>query len=144
MKRVEIYTDGACSGNPGPGGYAGILNYNNVEKIISGGEKNTTNNRMELIAVIKSIEILKESCQIDVYTDSAYVFNAINDKWINTWQLNGWVNSRKKDVLNKDLWLRLIDLMKIHSVTFHKVKGHSTNEKNNRCDLIAREEILKL
>ncbi len=144
MKVVEIYTDGACSGNPGPGGYAGILNYNNNEKIISGGENNTTNNRMELMAVIKSLEILKEMCNVNLYSDSAYVCNAINENWTLSWQLNNWRNSKNKEVLNKDLWLRLIELLSYHKVKFIKVKGHSSNEKNNRCDSIARDEIKKI
>ncbi len=144
MKTVYIYTDGACSGNPGPGGYAGILMYNDKRKIISGGEKLTTNNRMELIAVIKSLSALKENCEVDLYTDSAYVCNAILQDWLTNWQLNNWKNSQKKQVLNQDLWLILIELLEKHKVTFHKVKGHSDNKYNNECDEIARNEITKL
>lgn len=144
MKKVIIYTDGACSGNPGPGGYAGILIYNGKEKIISGGEENTTNNRMELTAVIKSLETLKEPCEVDLYTDSAYVSNAILQKWLTDWQLKNWKNSQKKAVLNKDLWEKLIKKLEEHKVNFIKVKGHSDNINNNRCDEIARNEILKL
>ena len=144
MKKVIIYTDGACSGNPGPGGYAGILIYNGKEKIVSGGERNTTNNRMELTAVIKSLEKLKEPCEVDLYTDSAYVSNAILQNWLTDWQLKNWKNSQKKTVLNKDLWESLIEKLTIHKVNFIKVKGHSDNVNNNRCDEIARNEILKL
>ncbi|MBQ3214074.1 MAG: ribonuclease HI [Clostridia bacterium] len=143
MKKVEIYTDGACSGNPGPGGYAGILFYNGKEKVISGGEETTTNNRMELTAVIKALEVLKEICEVNLYTDSAYVCNAITQNWLTDWQLNNWKNSQKKSVLNKDLWLQLIELITRHKVNFIKVKGHSDNINNNRCDEIARNEILK-
>lgn len=143
-KEVTIYTDGACSGNPGPGGYAGILFYNDNKKVISGGELETTNNRMELTAVIKSLSALKEICEVDLYTDSAYVCNAITQDWITNWQLNNWKNSQKKQVLNKDLWLDLIALLEKHKVNFIKVKGHSDNKYNNECDEIARNEILKL
>lgn len=144
MKKIEIYTDGACSGNPGPGGYAGILFYKGKEKIVSGGEQKTTNNRMELTAVIKSLEALKEVCEIDLYTDSAYVCNAITQDWLTDWQLKNWKNSQKKPVLNKDLWVQLLDLIGKHKVNFIKVKGHADNLNNNRCDEIARNEILKL
>ena len=144
MKQVELYTDGACSGNPGPGGYAAILNYKGTEKIVSGGEEQTTNNRMELTAVIRGLEALKEKCMVDIYTDSAYVCNAINNKWLEDWQLNGWKNAQKKAVQNKELWLKLLELITYHKITFYKVKGHADNEKNNRCDKIARDEIAKL
>lgn len=144
MKEIEIYTDGACSGNPGPGGFCAILNYNGIEKIISGGEARTTNNRMELMAVIVALKALKEKCNVKLYSDSAYVCNAINNNWLMSWQLNSWRNSNKKEVLNKDLWLELINLLTEHKVEFIKVKGHADNEKNNRCDKIARSEIAKL
>lgn len=144
MKKIEIYTDGACSGNPGPGGYGAILLYNETKKIVSGGDKNTTNNRMELMAVIQSLKTLKETCEVTLYTDSAYVCNAITQNWIENWQLNNWRNSQKKPVLNKDLWLELIDLLTIHKVKFIKVKGHADNKYNNMCDEIARNEISKL
>lgn len=144
MKEIEIYTDGACSGNPGPGGFCAILNYNGIEKIISGGEVRTTNNRMELMAVIVALKALKEKCNVKLYSDSAYVCNAINNNWLMSWQLNSWRNSNKKEVLNKDLWLELINLLTEHNVEFIKVKGHADNEKNNRCDKIARSEIVKL
>lgn len=144
MKKIDIYTDGACSGNPGPGGYAGILIYGSKEKIISGGDNLTTNNRMELMAVIKSLQALKEICEVDLYTDSAYVCNAITQGWLEDWQLKNWKNSQKKPVLNKDLWLELLEMLTKHKVNFIKVKGHSDNYNNNRCDEIARNEILKL
>ena len=143
MRKVEIYTDGACSGNPGPGGWAGILNYKGEEKIFSGFEDNTTNNKMELTAVIKSLEALKEPCEVDLYTDSAYVSNAILEDWITTWQLNNWKNSQKKEILNIELWKKLIKLLTIHKVKFIKVKGHADNFNNNRCDKIARGQIEK-
>ena len=144
MKKIDIYTDGACSGNPGPGGYAGILIYGSKEKIISGGDNLTTNNRMELMAVIKSLQALKEICKVDLYTDSAYVCNAITQGWLEDWQLKNWKNSQRKPVLNKDLWLELLEMLTKHKVNFIKVKGHSDNYNNNRCDEIARNEILKL
>lgn len=143
MKKVEIYTDGACSGNPGLGGYASILIYNGVEKEITGSEDNTTNNRMELLAVIKGLEALKESCMVDLYTDSQYVASAFNENWLESWQNNGWKNSNKKEIKNVDLWERLINLIKIHKVNFIKVKGHADNEYNNRCDKLAVEEYKK-
>ena len=144
MKEVEIYTDGACSGNPGPGGYAGILIYNNKEKIVSGGQENTTNNQMELLAVINSLKALKEQCSVSLYSDSAYVCNAIEQNWLTNWQMNNWKNSNRKTVLNKELWLELLDLITFHKVKFIKVKGHANNINNNRCDEIARKEIEKL
>ncbi|MGI6092492.1 MAG: ribonuclease HI [Veillonellaceae bacterium] len=142
MAEVEIYTDGACSGNPGPGGWGSILIYKGVEKEISGYEQNTTNNRMELTAVIKALELLKFSCEVTIYTDSAYVCKAFLDGWINSWIAKGWVTSKKTPVENKELWLRLIELVGKHKVKWVKVKGHSDNEKNNRCDLLARQAII--
>ena len=139
MKNVEIYTDGACSGNPGSGGYCAILIFNGIEKIISGGESETTNNRMELLAVIEGLKALKEPCNVTLYSDSQYVVNAINQKWIDGWQVNGWRNSAKDAVKNVELWKSLLKLLAIHKVEFIKVKGHSDNEYNNRCDKIARE-----
>ncbi len=144
MKTVEIYTDGACSGNPGAGGYSAILIYNGIEKIISGSENLTTNNRMELLAVIKGLESLKEKCKVNVYSDSSYVINAFNEGWIDSWQANSWRNSNKKDVKNVDLWQRLLGLKNLHEITFIKVKGHADNEYNNRCDKIAVDEYKKL
>ena len=140
MKEVTLYTDGACSGNPGVGGYCAILIYKGKEKIISGAESTTTNNRMELMAVIKGLEALKEPCKVEVYSDSAYVVNAFLQDWIKNWQNNGFKTSKGK-VLNIELWQKLIELCACHDVSWHKVKGHADNEYNNRCDSIARKEI---
>lgn len=140
MKKVILYTDGACSGNPGPGGYGAILIYNNIEKEVSGGEKNTTNNKMEMMAVIKGLEMLKEPCEVEVYSDSAYVVNSIEKGWIYSWKKNGWRKADKKEVKNIDLWERLLKLMETHKVTFLKVKGHADDELNNRCDRLAVSE----
>ena len=144
LKTVDIYTDGACSGNPGAGGYCAILLYKGVEKIISGFEQETTNNRMELLAVIKGIKALKEKCKVNIYSDSQYVISAFNDNWIENWQKNNWRNANKKEVKNADLWLELVSLIKMHNVNFIKVKGHADNEYNNRCDKIAVEEYKKV
>lgn len=144
MKNVTLYTDGACSGNPGAGGYAAILIYKGMEKIISGGEKETTNNRMELLAIIEGLNALKEPCEVEVYSDSQYVIDAFNKNWIIDWQARGWKTSDKKEVKNKYLWVRLLSLLDVHKVKFIKVKGHSDNEFNNRCDKIAKEEYKKL
>ncbi len=141
MKNITLYTDGACSGNPGLGGYAGILIYQGRQKIVSGGEKDTTNNRMELMAVIASLEKLKEPCQVDIYSDSAYVVNAFLQGWLESWQKNNWKTSTKNKVLNEDLWRRLLALSNTHKINWHKVKGHADNELNNRCDELARGEI---
>ena len=140
MKEVVLYTDGACSGNPGNGGYAAILIYNGFEKTISGSERDTTNNRMELLAVIKGLEALKESCSVKVYTDSQYVVSAFNSGWINDWVKRGWRTADKSPVKNVDLWQRLLSLLEKHLVEFIKVKGHADNEYNNRCDKIAVSE----
>ncbi len=140
MKKVVLYTDGACSGNPGPGGYGAVLIYGGVEKEIFGGEKSTTNNKMEMMAVIKGLEALKEPCEVEVYSDSAYIVNAIEQGWIDSWKKNGWKKADKKPVKNVDLWERLLELMEKHSVTFNKVKGHADDEYNNRCDRIAVRE----
>lgn len=137
MKKVDLYTDGACSGNPGPGGYGAVLIYNKVEKEISGGEENTTNNKMEIMAVLKGLEVLKEPCDVTVYSDSAYVVNTIEKGWIYNWQKNNWKKSDKSEVKNVDLWIRLLEFMKTHTIRFVKVKGHSDNEYNNRCDRLA-------
>ena len=142
-KQVTIYTDGACSGNPGPGGYGAILMYGDVKKEISGGEKNTTNNQMELMAVITALEMLKEPCDVAIYSDSAYVINAYKENWVESWKKNGWKNSSKKPVKNRELWERLDKLVSLHSVKFIKVKGHSDNEFNNRCDELAVAESKK-
>ncbi|MBO5851587.1 MAG: ribonuclease HI [Clostridia bacterium] len=144
LKQVEIYTDGACSGNPGAGGWSAILSYKGVEKEISGGERETTNNRMELLAVINGLKMLKEKCEVKVYSDSQYVVSAFNEGWINSWIMAGWRTADKKPVKNNDLWKRLVELTTVHSVEFIKVKGHADNVKNNRCDYLARSEIEKL
>ena len=144
LKQVEIYTDGACSGNPGAGGWSAILSYKGVEKEISGGERETTNNRMELLAVINGLKMLKEKCEVKVYSDSQYVVSAFNEGWINSWIMAGWRTADKKPVKNDDLWKRLVELTTVHSVEFIKVKGHADNVKNNRCDYLARSEIEKL
>ena len=144
MDKVIIYTDGACSGNPGPGGWGAILMFNDVKKEVSGGEKDTTNNIMEITAVIEALKNLKRPCEVKVYSDSAYVVNAFNNGWIYNWMKNNWQTSGKEPVKNKELWQELYSLTKIHKVTFIKVKGHSDNEFNNRCDALARGEIKKL
>ena len=144
MKKVSIYTDGACSGNPGAGGWAAILIYNGYEKEISGYMKETTNNRMELFAIIQGLASLKEACEVEVYSDSAYVVNAFLQGWLENWQANNWRTKGKKDVSNRDLWGQLLSFTKIHNITFHKVKGHSDNEFNNLCDALARAEIKKI
>ena len=137
MKHVDIYTDGACSGNPGKGGYCAILIYGENEKVIQGGETVTTNNRMELQAVISGISALKEKCSVTVYSDSNYVVEAINSDWITSWKNSGWKTAGKKEVKNIDLWEKLLELLNYHEVEFVKVKGHADNEYNNRCDKIA-------
>ena len=144
MDKVTIYTDGACSGNPGPGGWGAILMFKDVKKEIYGGEKNTTNNVMELTAVIESLKLLKYPCEVELYSDSAYVVNAFLQKWIENWKKNNWKNSNKEDVKNKELWQELLSLTNIHNVKFIKVKGHSDNEFNNRCDELARNAIKEL
>lgn len=146
LKKVLIYTDGACSGNPGPGGYGAILIYNGKEKEISGGEENTTNNKMEMLGVIKALELLKEKCDVEIYSDSAYVVNSINNKWVYSWKKNNWIKSDKSKAKNIDLWERMLDLISFHNVKFIKVKGHADNEYNNRCDKLAvkaREDVIK-
>lgn len=137
MKQVDIYTDGACSGNPGPGGWGAILRYNSMEKEISGGEKNTTNNRMELMAVISALECLKEPCVVQLYSDSKYVIDALNLGWAVSWRKKGWIKSDKKPALNVDLWERLLTLTEKHEMHYHWVKGHANNQYNNRCDALA-------
>ena len=144
MEEVIIYTDGACSGNPGPGGWGAILMYKDNKKEISGGKIDTTNNIMELTAVIEGLKLLKFSCKVKLYSDSAYVVNGFNQKWIYGWIKNGWKNASKEPVKNKELWQELYDLTKIHEVEFIKVKGHADNEYNNRCDELARNAIKEL
>ena len=144
ISEVTIYTDGACSGNPGPGGWAAILMAGGAKKEMSGGERDTTNNRMELMAVIEGLKALKRPCKVDIYSDSAYVVNAFEQNWIGKWVKNGWKNSAKAEVANSDLWKELINLTAMHYVTFHKVKGHADNEFNNRCDELAVREWKKI
>ena len=144
MEKVIIYTDGACSGNPGPGGWGSILMYKENKKEISGGKLNTTNNEMEITAVIQALKILKYPCNVKLYSDSAYVVNCFKQGWIYNWRKNGWKNAAKEPVKNKELWEELYELTKIHKVEFIKVKGHSDNEYNNRCDELARTAIKNL
>ncbi len=141
MEKIVVYTDGACSGNPGPGGWGAILMYKDVKKEISGGMKQTTNNIMEITAVIEGLKLIKYPCEVEVYSDSAYVVNAFNNNWIEGWIKKNWINSSKEPVKNKELWQELYSLTKKHKVKFIKVKGHSDNEFNNRCDELAREAI---
>lgn len=141
MKQVTLYTDGACSGNPGVGGWGAVLMFKGFEKRISGAEEATTNNRMELFAVISGLECLKEPCEVTVYSDSAYTVNAFNNGWIYSWEKDGWKKADNKQVLNTDLWQRLLALTRTHSVKFVKVKGHADNEYNNICDKLATDAI---
>lgn len=143
MKQVTIYTDGACSGNPGPGGWGAILEWNGVEKELSGGEKQTTNNRMELTGVIRALSALKEPCEVDLYTDSKYVLDALTKGWAKGWRARGWVKADKKPALNPDLWQTLLELTERHTMHYHWVKGHADNPKNNRCDQMAVAESRK-
>lgn len=143
MKNVEIYTDGACSGNPGPGGWGAVLIYNGVEKQLSGSEKETTNNRMELSAVITALKALKEPCYVTLTTDSKYVCDAINKGWLNSWQKNSWKKADKKPVLNIDLWQELLPLLDKHRVEFIWVKGHNGHKYNEICDKLAVAEYQK-
>ena len=137
MKTVTLYTDGACSGNPGPGGWGAILEYMGTEKELSGGEESTTNNRMELTAVISGLQALKESCIVELYSDSKYVIDGLSKGWAVSWQKNGWRKADKKPALNPDLWEQLLCLVAKHEVRYHWVKGHAENPKNNRCDQLA-------
>ena len=143
MKTVTLYTDGACSGNPGPGGWGAILEFQGVEKEFSGGEKETTNNRMELTAVIAGLSALKEPCIVELYSDSKYVIDGLSKGWAVSWRKNGWRKADKKPALNPDLWEKLLDLTEIHQLRYHWIKGHAENEKNNRCDQLAVAESKK-
>ena len=142
MKQITIYTDGACSGNPGPGGWGAILMYGDKVKELSGGHPETTNNRMELMSVIAALEALKESCKVELYSDSQYLVNAINEGWLSNWQRRGW-RRKEGEVKNLDLWQRLVPLIETHVVAFNWVKGHADNAQNNRCDELAVAERLK-
>ena len=142
MKKVIIYTDGACSGNPGPGGWGAILRYGEKKKEMSGGEAETTNNRMELTGVIASLSALKEPCEVTLYTDSQYIVNAINQGWLKSWIAKGW-KRKTGPVKNPDLWQKVYELLQIHTVEFVWVKGHAENPYNNRCDELAVAESHK-
>lgn len=144
MKKIDIYTDGACSGNPGKGGWGAVLVYKGAEKEISGAEKQTTNNRMELTAVIKALQLLKEPCEVNLTTDSKYVCDAVNKGWVYGWKKKGWIKSDKKPALNVDLWEELLEQLKIHDVTFNWVKGHNGHPYNERCDKLAVSEYQRL
>lgn len=141
MKNIDIYTDGACSGNPGKGGYGAVLLYKGIRKELSQGYKSTTNNRMEMLAVIKALEALKEPCEVTLYSDSKYVVDSITKGWVYNWQKKNWIKSDKKKALNVDLWQILLSLLKIHNVNFVWVKGHADNKENERCDELARLAI---
>ena len=143
MKTVTLYTDGACSGNPGPGGWGAILEFKGTEKELSGGESSTTNNRMELTAVIEGLKALKESCIVELYSDSKYVIDALEKGWALPWREKGWKKADKKPALNPDLWAQLLDLTAKHQMRYHWVKGHADNPKNNRCDQMAVAESQK-
>ena len=144
MDNIILYTDGACSGNPGPGGWGAVLIFDGIEKELSGANPSTTNNIMEITAVIEGLKALKRPCNVNIYSDSAYVVNCFEKDWINNWIKNNWVNSKKEPVKNKELWLELLNLTKLHNVTFSKVKGHSNVKYNNRCDELARNAILTI
>ncbi len=141
MKKVTLYTDGACSGNPGPGGWGAILIYRDQKLELSGFEAHTTNNRMELLAPIQALSRLKEPCEVDVYSDSAYLVNAFKQNWLTNWVRRGWIKSDKKPVENRDLWESIFEFTQIHQIHWHKVKGHADNPLNNRCDELATGEI---
>ena len=143
MDKVIIYTDGACSGNPGPGGWGVVLMYKDAKKEISGGKKETTNNIMELTAALEGLKMLKYPCEVELYSDSAYLVNGFNQGWIENWKNNNWKTSNKEPVKNKEIWEEIYNLTQIHKVKFIKVKGHSDNEFNNRCDELARNAILE-
>ena len=141
MKEVIVYTDGACSGKPGPGGWGCVLIYGEHRKEMSGGEKETTNNRMELTAAIRALEALNVPCSVDLYSDSAYLVNAFEQGWLSNWVKRGWIKADKKPVENIDLWKRILELVNMHKVVFHKVKGHASNKENNRCDELATAAV---
>ena len=144
MEKVVIYTDGACSGNPGPGGWGAILMYKGTKKEISGAKNNTTNNVMELTAALEGLKMLKFPCEVELYSDSAYLVNGFLQGWIYNWQKNNWKTSNKESVKNKEIWQEIYKLTQVHEVKFIKVKGHADNEFNNRCDELARNAIQTL
>lgn len=143
MKKVEIFTDGACSGNPGPGGWGAILRYNTTEKEISGGEAKTTNNRMEITAVIEALTLLKEPCEVTLYSDSQYVCNALTKGWAKKWKSNNWMRNKKEPALNPELWEKLLELYDKHNITVVWVKGHAGHPENERCDRLAVAQAKK-
>ena len=143
MKDVQIFTDGACSGNPGPGGWGAILKYKSTVKEISGGEKETTNNRMELTAAIEALKLLKERCNVTLYSDSQYVCNGLKLGWAKKWRANGWMRNNKEPALNPELWQVLLELYEYHNVTIQWVKGHAGHPENERCDQLAVEQSEK-
>ena len=141
MKEIILYTDGACSGNPGPGGWAAILSYKEHTKEVAGYEPDTTNNRMELMAALRGLQMLTEPCKVNIYSDSGYMVRAFSQGWLDKWQNNGWQTAAKKPVENQDLWSDLLEQYHRHSITFHKVAGHSDDKQNNRCDELATGQI---
>lgn len=143
MKTITLYTDGACSGNPGPGGWGAILEFQGTQRELSGGEDHTTNNRMELTAVIQGLQALKEPCIVELYSDSKYVIDALEKGWAESWRKKNWIKSDKKPAQNPDLWEILLDLTHIHEMRYHWVKGHGENPNNNRCDELAVEQSKK-
>lgn len=142
MKQVTIYTDGACKGNPGPGAYGVVLLFGEHRREVSAGYRLTTNNRMELLAAITALNLLQQPCKVELHSDSKYLVQAINDRWIDGWQKKGWVNSKKEPVKNKDLWLQLLDAIGSHDITWKWVKGHAGNAENERCDELANEAVI--
>ena len=143
LKKVKIYVDGACSGNPGPGGYGIIIEYNGREGEFSGGFNNTTNNRMEIMAAIVALESLKEKCSVKIFSDSQYVVNAIMKGWVKRWKANGWMRNRREKAINPDLWERLLKLCGSHDVEFNWIRGHKGHEENERCDQLARKAAMR-
>jgi ribonuclease HI len=144
LKQVYLYTDGACSGNPGPGGWGAILRFGSHQRELSGAQPNTTNNRMELTAVLEGLTALKEPCQVELYSDSTYVVNSVEKGWVYNWQRKNWMKKPGEPVPNADLWKRLLELLKIHKVNFHWVRGHAGHPENERCDQMAVESYKKL
>jgi ribonuclease HI len=144
VKQVTIFTDGSCLGNPGPGGWSAILRYGDREKELFGGEAHTTNNRMEMLGAVEALNALRETCEVELYSDSSYLVDAFSKGWIVTWQRNGWRTSSKQDVKNVDLWKRLLELTSKHRVRFHYVRGHNGHPENERCDKLARDEATRI
>ncbi|MEF9864933.1 MAG: ribonuclease HI [Oscillospiraceae bacterium] len=143
MKQITIYTDGACSGNPGPGGWGAVLDYKGTRREISGGDADTTNNRMEMMAFISALKLLKEPCEITLCSDSKYVIDGLSKGWAKGWRARGWVKSDRKPALNSDLWAMLLDLTESHKITYNWIKGHAGHKENERCDALAVAESQK-